>query len=334
MLKDKENKDIINEKKIEEIVKDNKKDYTYKRICPNCGSADIIVDKKEGEIRCAKCGTIIEEKIISTEKEWRTFGDESLGVVRSSGSIKESEWDKGLTTKVEIENTDIYGVPLPVKVKIRHARLKKLQNRIKLANTRDRNFFLVMSKIDRILNVLNVGGQLEHLKNECAYIYKKAMEKNLTKRKNYKGMAVAIIYFLCVINKIPFQFITICKAGDVKRNLVRKYIRMLRPVIDELYPNKTKDFLKRTPDDYINKFADKWNLPPYIEERAKEILKLSTKKGVLSGRSPAGFAAAALLIAAEENGIPVKLSLIGEVKYITLIKKKKLLIEELEKCKN
>jgi len=147
-------------------------------------------------------------------------------------------------------------------------------------------------------------------------------------------MAVAIIYFLCVINKIPFQFITICKAGDVKRNLVRKYIRMLRPVIDELYPNKTKDFLKRTPDDYINKFADKWNLPPYIEERAKEILKLSTKKGVLSGRSPAGFAAAALLIAAEENGIPVKLSLIGEVKYITLIKKKKLLIEELEKCKN
>ncbi|PKP58632.1 MAG: hypothetical protein CVT89_02525 [Candidatus Altiarchaeales archaeon HGW-Altiarchaeales-2] len=55
------------------------------------------------------------------------------------------------------------------------------------------------------------------------------------------------------------------------------------------------------------------------------MLKSVAKNGVLSGRSPAGFAAAALYLAAKEKGMDVKLSLIKEVKYLTLKSKIKLL---------
>lgn len=319
--------------------KKNKRDYVYRYVCPTCGSFWIVTDKKHGEIRCDKCGTILEEQIISSEKEWRTFSDDTSGIKRANASIKESLWDKGLSTKVGIGNTDAYGVPISAGTKIKQSRINKLQNRIKLADTKNRNFALVISKIDRILSNLGVKN-IEYIKNECAYIYKRAMEKGLTKRKKSQGMAAAIVYIVCKIHKIPFQFIDICKAGDVKRSLAWKYVKDMQPIIAEMSKkvnvpeykgqnnvktNNGNNSIRSIPKDYLNKFADRWNLSPDIEIRAEEILKSADKKGILSGRSPAGFAAAALYLAAKEKGIKVKLSSIKEVKYLTLKNKIKLL---------
>lgn len=307
--------------------KENKKDYVYRYVCPNCGSSLIVTDKKHGEIRCAKCGTILEEQIISSEKEWRTFKDDVSGIQRANGSTKESLWDKGLSTRVGTGNTDAYGVPISTQTKIKQSRINKLQNRVKLANTKDRNFVLVLSKIDRILNNLGVEN-IGYMKDECAYIYKKAMEKNLTKRKNSEGMAAAVVYILCKVHKLPFQFIDICKAAGVTRSLAWKYIKNMQPVIAEM-SDKASVSIRNTPEDYLSKFADRWNLSPDIETKAGEILKSAAEKGILSGRSPAGFAAAALYLAAKEKGIKVKLSLIEEVKYLTLKNKIKILEDSL-----
>lgn len=316
--------------------------YVFEYICSNCNSSVVVIDKKHGEIRCDKCGTIIEEQIISLEKEWRKFDEESSGVPRSGGSIKNSQWDKGLTTKVGIGYTDAYGVPLSTRTKIKQARLRKLQDRMKLVDAKNRNFILVLSKIDRILNTLNARNNIEYMKDECVYIYKKAMEKKLTKGRNHQGMAAAVVYILCKTHKIPFQFLDICKAADVTRQMLWKYIKDMQPVIEEMcsdminiaigkkgknniHAESMKSIIRSVPEDYLGKFADRWNLPPEIEERAKEILKLGAEKGVLSGRSPAGFAAAALYLAAGEKNISLKISLIKEVKYLTLMNKVNLL---------
>jgi len=117
-LKDIENQELEKESDLENI--DNKKDdtdYVYKYICPNCNSSAVVIDKKYGEIRCENCGTILEEQIISSEKEWRVFDNETSGVVRSGGSLKDSQWDKGLTTKVGIGHADAHGVPISTKQK-------------------------------------------------------------------------------------------------------------------------------------------------------------------------------------------------------------------------
>ncbi len=317
--------------------KKDKENYVYKYVCPNCKSSLIITDKKHGEIRCDKCGMILEEQIILSEKEWRTFDDDVSGIQRANGSTKDSLWDKGLSTKVGVGHTDAYGVYIPTRTKIKQSRISKLQNRTKLVNTKDRNFVFVLSKVDRVLSNLNVGNNIEYMKDECAYIYKKAMEKHLTKGKNYQGMAAAVIYVLCKVHKIPFQFIDICKAADVTRQLAWRYIKNMQPVIAEISSykantlpedksqNNVNNGIRSIPEDYLGKFADRWNLPPDVEAKAEEILKLVAKKGVLSGRSPAGFAAAALYLAAKEKDMKVKLSLIKEVKYLTLKSKIKLL---------
>ncbi|MDI6730414.1 MAG: transcription initiation factor IIB family protein [Candidatus Altarchaeum sp.] len=317
--------------------KKDKENYVYRYVCPNCKSSLIVTDKKHSEIRCDKCGMILEEQIILSEKEWRIFGDDVSGIQRANSSTKESLWDKGLSTKVGVRYTDAYGVHISTRTKIKQSRISKLQNMTKLVNTKNRNFVLVLSKVDRVLSNLGVGNNIEYMKDECAYIYKNAMEKDLTKGKNYQGMAVAVIYVLCKVHKIPFQFIDICKVADVKRQLAWKYIKNIQPVIAEISSDKINTVpenksqnnvnsnIRSIPEDYLGKFADRWNLPPDVEIKAGEILKSVTKKGVLSGRSPAGFAAAALYLAAKEKDMDVKLSLIKEVKYLTLKSKIKLL---------
>jgi len=338
-LKDGKSEEIGSEEEKKEGKKDEGNLNLY--ICPNCKS-HIVTDKKHGEIRCDKCGMIFEEQIISQEKEWKIFDNNVSGIPRANGSTKESLWDKGLSTMVGVGHTDAYGAPIPTQTKIKQSRINKLQNRTKLMYTKDRNFVLVLSKVDRILSVLNIGNNQEYMKDECAHIYKNAVEKGLTKGKNYQGIAAAVMYILCKVHKIPFQFIDICKAADVKRQLTWKYIKALNPVIKEMYSDKVNiqneqksqnnvnNSIRSAPDDYLDKFADRWNLPPYVEVKAGEILKSLAKKGVLSGRSPAGFAAAALYIAAKEKGIHVKLSLIKEVKYATLKSKIKLLENSLQ----
>ncbi|PKP58630.1 MAG: hypothetical protein CVT89_02515 [Candidatus Altiarchaeales archaeon HGW-Altiarchaeales-2] len=59
--------------KTDKPAAEEKKDeerYVNKYVCPNCESY-FVTDKKHGEIRCDKCGMILEEQIISSENEWR-----------------------------------------------------------------------------------------------------------------------------------------------------------------------------------------------------------------------------------------------------------------------
>lgn len=41
--------------------------------CPDCVESDIIEDHAHGDMICSKCGSIVGDRIIDTEREWREF---------------------------------------------------------------------------------------------------------------------------------------------------------------------------------------------------------------------------------------------------------------------
>ena len=43
------------------------------KVCPSCGSTDLIYDTERGELVCNNCGLVIEENITDTGPEWRAF---------------------------------------------------------------------------------------------------------------------------------------------------------------------------------------------------------------------------------------------------------------------
>ena len=46
--------------------------------CPSCGKQKIVTDDNTGELFCAICGFVLNDKLEDTGAEWRSFaGDES-----------------------------------------------------------------------------------------------------------------------------------------------------------------------------------------------------------------------------------------------------------------
>jgi len=77
------------------------------------------------------------------------------------------------------------------------------------------------------------------------------------------------------------------------------------------------------PTDYVERFVDKVNkkrgaeeldeLGPEIIERAEQIIEISEQEGIISGRSPTGFAAAAIYLAAKDDYQRVRQSDLAEI---------------------
>jgi transcription initiation factor TFIIB len=43
--------------------------------CPACGSDDVVMDQKQGQLVCQDCGVILEESRISESTEYRNFAE-------------------------------------------------------------------------------------------------------------------------------------------------------------------------------------------------------------------------------------------------------------------
>ncbi len=44
-----------------------------KLVCPYCGSTTFIFDYENGQVICAKCGSVVLEHVIDLRPEWRAF---------------------------------------------------------------------------------------------------------------------------------------------------------------------------------------------------------------------------------------------------------------------
>jgi transcription initiation factor TFIIB len=51
------------------------------------------------------------------------------------------------------------------------------------------------------------------------------------------------------------------------------------------------------PKQYVPRFASKLDVSPEVQQKAKEVIDVGTEAGLLSGKSPTGFAAAAIYAA-------------------------------------
>jgi len=67
--------------------------------CPECNSSKLIYDETRGEVICGACGLLVEEKMVDTSHELRSF-DKSEKKSRGGAPISLQKFDKGLTTNV------------------------------------------------------------------------------------------------------------------------------------------------------------------------------------------------------------------------------------------
>ncbi len=256
--------------------------------CPVCGSSNLIYFPERGEIVCAECGVVVEDKMIDKRPEWRAFTHEQLLRRKRTGPPGTfSIHDKGLTTTIDSSNRDYQGRRLSFREKIRVKRLIICQKRMRAASTEEKKLIEILSRLNHLTSTF----QLPATVNEtAAIILRKAIKARMIRGKIYDDYIAAAIYLACRKLKISRTLDEIAKTINVPRKKVAQQYRKLVTLLRKKPPPSN-------PVNYVPKLLNMLNLPAYVQTKAAEILSLARERGITSGKGPIGLAAAAIYIA-------------------------------------
>jgi transcription initiation factor TFIIB len=277
--------------------------------CPECGSDNPIEDYDRGEIICRSCGLVINENVMDRGPEWRAFTkEEKESRGRVGIPISYSMHDKGLSTIIDRINRDAHGKQLPISTRLEMLRLRKLQIRTGVHSSIDRNLIQAMGELDRLKDNLHLPLQV---KEKAAIIYRKALDNGFVRGRSIPAIAYAAFYAACRATETPRTLKEVASASSVrkKKDVARCYRLLLRE-LDIRMPSED-------PVRCISKIGSKVDIPIKTQRTAIKILWEARKKGVVSGKNPAGLAAAALYIACVLDYVKRTQKEIAEVANVT-----------------
>lgn len=179
-------------------------------------------------------------------------------------------------------------------------------------------------EIDRLSLLLSIP---ENAREGSLEMYREAWENDLIHGRSIEKILVAIIYMACRKYKVPRTLNEIEDATNVRRTDIIKTCKILAKKLGIR-------FAPSSPLEYVSVFCAKLNFEKSaVEERAREIIDLALERDIISGRSPAGIAAAAIYMAINlcgENKTQKDVVEATGVTGVTLRSRYKELVMELE----
>ena len=237
---------------------------------------------------CKNCGDVVEDMPINFGKEFTNVDLEQTEKRTRTGSpMTQTDSDLGLSTNVGNFN-DLK--KLNAKDRFKMLRIMRWNKRVSVAL--ERNLKSAFSEINRIANYLKLPKSIEE---EGKRIYRDAVQRNLVRGRSMEKVVAAALYAACRINDLPRTLDELSEASSIEKKEIGKTYRFItRELKIRMYPSN--------PVDYIARFTCDLKLSPETQTKAVEILEMTQKKELTSGRGPTGIAAAALYIAALING--------------------------------
>ena len=254
--------------------------------CPECESDDLV--REQQEVVCNDCGIVLEENRIDRGPEWRAFNAQERDQKSRVGApTTKTMHDKGLTTTIDWKDKDAYGRSLSAEKRNQMNRLRKWQERIRTKDAGERNLQFALSEIDRMASALGVPRDVREV---ASVIYRKALKMDLIRGRSIEGVATACLYAACRSKSIPRSLEEIAEVSRVNRKEIGRTYRYVSQELGlEMEPVDPKQ--------YIPRYCSNLGLSEDVEAKAKEIVDKTANQGLLSGKSPTGFAAAAIYAA-------------------------------------
>ena len=263
-----------------------------KQKCPSCGKRKIVTDDTSGELFCAYCGFVINEKLEDTGAEWRTFSNEESSRTRVGAGTSLTMHDMGLSTIIGKANKDSTGKPLSGSMKSSIERLRTWDSRTQAHSSADRNLRQALNEMDKLKDKLALA---DVVVEKAAYIYRKAMEKKLVRGRSIHGLVAACLYAACRNTETPRTLDDMANGINIRRKDVARCYRLIfrelelkMPVVD--------------PVKGVSRIASIADLSEKSKRKAIIILNKAKDVGMVAGKDPMGIAAAALYLSCISSG--------------------------------
>jgi transcription initiation factor TFIIB len=279
---------MISNKK-QELVFKNKKAH------PHDGKphGPFVTDNIRGEILCARCGTVLADKVEDSGPEQRSFTVEDYNNRTRTGlGSALSIHDKGLSTMIGTADRDAAGNSISTYMKYTFNRLRTWDARSK-SSSAERNLrsaFVTMGAIQSKLEISDA------VIERTAYLYRKALTKNIIRGRTISGMILSALYVACRESGVPRTLQDISDVGNISfKNLSRHYrifVKTLELQVDSLNPSE-----------FVSKIGTSVGLSEKAKRDALDIIENARQRGgITDGKNPVSLAATALFLSGMMNG--------------------------------
>ena len=257
-------------------------------IDPSAVDPDEFIKTDDGELMHEPTGLILEDEQIDHGPEWRSFTQtERDEKSRVGAPISEMIHDRGLTTTISWQNKDAHGRSISSERRSQMHRLRKWQKRIRTQNASERNLKHALGEIDRMASALTIPDATREV---ASVIYRRALSEDLLRGRSIESVAAAALYAACHKENIPRSLSEITPVSRVNRKEVARTYRYISKELGlEIEP--------ADPKQYVPRFASKLDVSTEIQQKARQVIDVGKEAGLLSGKSPTGFAAAAIYAA-------------------------------------
>lgn len=257
-------------------------------MCTECGTETLVKSGDRGELVCEDCGLVVEGTNIDHGPEWRAFNhSERQNKSRVGAPTTQAMHDKGLTTQIDWKNKDAYGRSLSADKRSQMRRLRKWQERIRTKDAGERNLQSALSEIDRMASALGIPRSVREV---ASVIYRRALSEDLIRGRSIEGVATSCLYAACRQEGIPRSLEEVAEVSRVERKEIGRTYRYVSQSLG-------LDMKPVDPQEYVPRFCSDLDLSEEVEAKTREIIQVTTEKGLLSGKSPTGYAAAAIYAA-------------------------------------
>lgn len=225
--------------------------------------------------KCPECGN----KFFIEDENKGEIRCGACGLVIESGMIDSNR---------EYKNPESMGRPRRVSGNFP----KKVLDKNKwIASSFERNLMDANREMVKIVSALNLS---DLIRRESMRLYTYGLQKGLIRGRSMAEVVVACVYTACRTYNVPRTLDEIAGISGIKRKDIGKTYRILmRKLL--LKVNRSD------PKMYISRFANILYLSQKTQNDALKILQKAEVSNLMSGRGPAGIAAAALYVAALLN---------------------------------
>lgn len=244
-------------------------------VCEFCGSLNVILE--EGNYMCKSCHSIT-NRFIDSNAEWRYYGAEdskSTDPTRCGMPVNELLPDSSLGSVISNKMNESYDM--------RKIRKYHMWNSM---SYKDRALFQIFENIT--VNASN-SGISNSIIEEAKMLYKKVSESKITRGDNKSGLIASSIYMSCKTNKVPRSTKEIAKMFNIKITTMTKGCKKFQDIM-KMNVDST------CPEDFIQRFASKLNLPHDIRDLCRHIVTKSDELNIASENTPPSVAAGSIYL--------------------------------------
>ena len=254
--------------------------------CPEC---DGHVTTNVKETVCEDCGLVIKKQRLDHGPEWRAYDEDEQE--RTGAPLTAARHDRGLSTEIG-RGTDANGNELSAQERRRLARMRREQTRGQWRSKAEQNLAYGLGEVRRLASALDLS---DSLRDQACQLFRSAQNQDLLRGRPIEAIAAASVYGACRCNGRSQLLNDIMTVATVAESRVTNAYKTL---------NKELGLLAKpaTPTMYIPRLASDLDCPERIRRRARALAEAAADAGVTTSVHPAGFAAACLYTAGQEQG--------------------------------